>query len=126
MSTPATVYKALGEVQTGGPASRRSPFSPPTHYYNIVSRIKENSDEFSKWESSESLKKEMATHSSIFAWKIPQTEELGGLHSMGSQRVRHDQSDLAHSDLKAHFTHSSINPVHQSEIFDNYFSNFAF
>ena len=33
---------------------------------------------------------EMATHSSIFAWKIPWTEEPGRLQSMGSQRVRHD------------------------------------
>ena len=32
----------------------------------------------------------MATHSSILAWKIPWTEELGGLQSMGSQRVQHD------------------------------------
>ena len=41
------------------------------------------------------LKKEMATHSSILAWKIPWTEEPGGLQSMGSQRVGHDQpSDL--------------------------------
>ena len=36
------------------------------------------------------FEKEMATHSSIFAWKIPQTEEPGRLHSMGSQRIRHD------------------------------------
>ena len=36
------------------------------------------------------LEKEMATHSSILAWKIPWTEELGWLLSMGSQRVRHD------------------------------------
>ena len=36
------------------------------------------------------LEKEMATHSSILAWKIPWTEEPGGLQSMGSQRVRHD------------------------------------
>ena len=34
-----------------------------------------------------SLEKEMATHSSILAWKIPWTEEPGGLKSMGSQRV---------------------------------------
>ena len=33
---------------------------------------------------------EMATHSSIFAWRIPWTEEHGGLQSMGSQRVGHD------------------------------------
>ena len=36
------------------------------------------------------LKKEMATHSSILAWKIPWTEEPGGLQSMGSQGVGHD------------------------------------
>ena len=34
--------------------------------------------------------KEMATHSSILAWRIPWTEEPGGLQSTGSQRVRHD------------------------------------
>ena len=36
------------------------------------------------------LEKEMSTHSSIFAWRIPCTEEPGGLQSMESQRVRHD------------------------------------
>ena len=36
------------------------------------------------------LEKEMATHSSIFAWKIPKTEETGRLQSIGSQRVGHD------------------------------------
>ena len=35
-------------------------------------------------------KKEMATHSSILAWRIPWTEEPGGLQSTGSQRVGHD------------------------------------
>ena len=40
------------------------------------------------WE--EPLKEEMATHSSILAWKIPWTEEPGGLQSIGLQRVRHD------------------------------------
>ena len=37
-----------------------------------------------------SLEKEMATYSSILAWRIPWTEEPGGLQSMGSQRVGHD------------------------------------
>ena len=32
----------------------------------------------------------MATHSSILAWRIPRTEELGGLQSVGLQRIRHD------------------------------------
>ena len=36
------------------------------------------------------LEKEMTTHSSILAWRIPQTEELGGLQSMGWQRVGHN------------------------------------
>ena len=36
------------------------------------------------------LEEGMATHSSIFAWEIPWTEEPGGLQSMGSQRVGHD------------------------------------
>ena len=37
--------------------------------------------------SEDPLEKEMATHSSILAWKIPWTKEPGGLQSMGSQRV---------------------------------------
>ena len=40
------------------------------------------------WE--DPLEKEMATHSSILPWKILQTEDPGGLQSMGSQRVGHD------------------------------------
>ena len=39
----------------------------------------------------DSLEKGMATHSSIPSWRIPWTEELGGLQSMGSQKVRHDR-----------------------------------
>ena len=41
------------------------------------------------------LEKEMATQSSVLAWRIPGTGEPGGLLSMGSHRVRHDWSDLA-------------------------------
>ena len=41
------------------------------------------------------LEKEMATHSSVLAWRIPGAEEPGGLPSMGSHRVLHDWSDLA-------------------------------
>jgi len=40
------------------------------------------------------LEKEIATHSSILAWRIPGTVEPGGLHSLGSDRVGHDWSDL--------------------------------
>ena len=41
------------------------------------------------------LEKEMATHSSVLAWRIPGTGEPGGLLSVASHRVRHDWSDLA-------------------------------
>ena len=44
---------------------------------------------FLGWEAP--LKEDMATHSSILAWRIPWPEEPGGLQSMGSQRVRHDR-----------------------------------
>ena len=42
------------------------------------------------WE--DSLENEMATHSSILAWEIPWTGELGGLQPMGSRRVGHDST----------------------------------
>ena len=41
------------------------------------------------------LEKEMATHSSVLAWRVPGMGEPGGLPSMGSHRVEHDWSDLA-------------------------------
>ena len=41
------------------------------------------------------LEKEMATHSSVLAWRIPGTVEPGGLPSMGLHRVGHDGSNLA-------------------------------
>ena len=50
--------------------------------------MQENLVRFLGWE--EPLEKEMATHSSILAWKIPWTEEPGGLQSMRLQRVRQD------------------------------------
>ena len=40
------------------------------------------------------------THSGILAWRVPWTEEPGGLWSMGSQRVKHDWSNLVHTDGK--------------------------
>ena len=43
------------------------------------------------------LEEGMATHSSILAWRIPWTEEPGGQQSLGSQRVRHDWSNLTYT-----------------------------
>ena len=58
------------------------------------------------------LEKEMATHSSILAWRIPWTEEPGGLQSMGSQRVRHNWSDWTHTHTSAYSTnHRSCGTV---------------
>ena len=45
------------------------------------------------------LEKEMATDSSVLAWRIPGTGEPGGLLSMGSHRVGHDWSDLAAAEV---------------------------
>ena len=53
------------------------------------------------------LKKEMATHSSVLAWRIPGTGEPGGLLSMGSHRVGHDWSDLAAAVLLNNLFYSS-------------------
>ena len=50
------------------------------------------------WE--DPLEEDMATHSSILAWRIPWTEEPGGLQSIGSWRVEHDWNDLVHTHLK--------------------------
>ena len=44
---------------------------------------------FDPWAGKIPLKKGLATHSNILAWRIPWTEEPGGLQSRGSQRVRH-------------------------------------
>ena len=65
------------------------------YIYSLVVQLVENGPVMQEtlvwylcWE--DSLEKGMATHSSILAWKIPWTEEPGGLQSMGSQRVRHE------------------------------------
>ena len=49
------------------------------------------------------LEKEMATHSSVLAWRIPGMGEPGGLPSMGSHRVGHDWSDLAEAAAYLHY-----------------------
>ena len=51
-------------------------------------KLQETQNQSLGWE--DPLEKEMATHSSILAWRIPWTEEPGRLQSMGLQRVGHD------------------------------------
>ena len=48
----------------------------------------------------DSLEKKMAIHSSILAWIIPWTEELGELQFMGSQRLGHKRANDTHTDAK--------------------------
>ena len=69
--------KEPGRLQSMGSQSRTrlSDFTFPFHFH--------------------ALEKEMATHSSVLAWRIPGTAEPGELPSMGSHRVGHDLSDLA-------------------------------
>ena len=53
--------------------------------------------EFDPWVGKIPLKEGMAIHSSILPWRIPWTEESGGLQSMELQRMGHDLNDLAHN-----------------------------
>ena len=66
-------------------------FTKQTHRLNefMVARVEGLSD-FTFTFHFHALEKEMTTHSSILAWRIPGTGEPGGLPSMGSHRVRHD------------------------------------
>ena len=70
--------------------------------------------------SGRSLEEEMATHSSVLAWRIPWAEEPGGLQSMGSQKVRHSwehthssQSIFGSTHTHTH-THTHGNPQYNS------------
>ena len=73
---------------------------------SLVAQIVKNSPAMWKtwvqslvWE--DPLEENMAPHSSIFAWEIPWTEELGGLQSMGSQRVKHNLA-TEHAHIETH------------------------
>ena len=59
------------------------------------------------------LEEDMATLSSITAWRIPWTEEPDGLQSIGSQRVKHNWSDLAHTQTQD--VTSGVSEVRQKE-----------
>ena len=61
------------------------------------------------------LEKEMATHSSVLAWKIPGTREPGGLLSMGLHRVGHDWSNLAAVAARCFLTSYFCIPVPYNE-----------
>ena len=61
------------------------------------------------------MEKEMATYSSVLAWRIPGTAEPGGLQSVGSQRVGHDwATSLTHS--LTHSTHNKTTPLFEIQV----------
>ena len=60
----------------------------------------------------DSLEEDIATHSSILAWRIPWTEEPGGLQSIGSHKVRHDWSNWAYTII--FYTSNFISKENQS------------
>ena len=60
-----------------------------------VARSRTRLSDFTLFFHFHALEQEMATHSSVLAWRIPGTAEPGGLPSMGSYRVEHDWRDLA-------------------------------
>ena len=68
-----------------------------------VSRSRTRLSDFTFTFHFHALEKEMATHSSVLAWRIPGTREPGGLPSMGLRRVGHDWSDLAAAAIKKDF-----------------------
>ena len=59
------------------------------------------------WE--DPLKEDMATHSSILAWRIPWTEQPGGLQSMASQRLRHDWTTNTHDEKTTFYIWNCFN-----------------
>ena len=82
----ADLRTSLWRRRMEAPASSRrvqSPVSYPRHLQHL------------RWRFGNVYEKEMATHSSILAWRIAGTEEPSGLPFVGSHRVRHDWSDLA-------------------------------
>ena len=73
------------------------------------------------------LEKEMATHSSVLAWRIPRTVEPGGLPSLGSYRVGHDWSNLAVAAAEVSETIlSSFHSFYFILLFRSYFCHFIF
>ncbi|XFG11725.1 hypothetical protein AB1E19_015349 [Capra hircus] len=70
------------------------PFHPPLYIFKVMTPDlldEKQADMLCKGRPEDALEKEMATHSSALAWRIPWTEEPGQLQSMGSQRGRHNR-----------------------------------
>ena len=95
-------------------------FIRSVHIFSLVAqRLKHLPPMWETWVRSlgreNPLEKEMVTHSSILAWRIPWTEESGGLQSMGSQRVGHDWATSLH---KLKQKNVAVNNVFISPLFE--------
>ena len=91
LTTPADILDTDAEAGTSCFRLENASESKPSAY-NAETRVRSLSQE-------DPLEKEMATYSSILAWKIPWTLEPGRLQSMGSQRVGHDVTERLHFHL---------------------------
>ena len=67
------------------------------------------------WE--DHVEEEMATHSSILAWRIPRTEEPGGLQSTGSQRAGHDRATDTHLSACIPLLTVTLRSLHSADLF---------
>ena len=70
------------------------------------------------WE--DPLKEEMAMHSGILAWRIPWTEESGGLQSVGSQRVRRGWSDWAYTHTRRDSSYPGTSEIWKRQLIDSH------
>ena len=68
----------------------------------LPARARDKTGRFPSLGPEDPLEEDMATHSSVLAWRLPWTEEPGGLQSVGSQRVKHNWSDLAGTHALTH------------------------
>ena len=70
------------------PHKKINSYSPVAHVIKNLLTMREAQVQSLSWE--DALEKGIATHSSVLAWRIPLSEEPGGLQSTGLKRVRHD------------------------------------
>ena len=95
MSRFCTLPLAVGHLESTSPSELNRFMSDPSACVTLLmAQLKKVPTVQETWipslDQEDPLEEVMATHSSIFAWRIPCTEEPGGLQSMGLQRVGHD------------------------------------
>ena len=91
------------------------------YYCSVVARSRTRLSDFTFTFHFHASEKEMATHSSVLAWRIPGMGKPGGLPSMGSHRVGHDWSDLAAAAVK---TTNNTHPEQFLFLQDHHFIEF--